>query len=106
MSNQFATAEEAKRCRIWTVYENDEIELNYSVVEFSKAVRHVNIFENDDRILASSDDHSIRVIDGKKVRCALIGHKDIVSCSDFIDMNTVVSSSWDQTLALYKIPTS
>jgi hypothetical protein len=103
VSNQFVTAEEAKRCRIWTLYENDEIELNFTVKEFSKGVRHVNVFENDDRILASSEDHSVRVIDGKAVKCALIGHKDIVSCSDFVDMNTVITSSWDQTLGLYKI---
>ncbi len=71
-------------------------------------VRYVCPSLDDSQICTCCFDNSLRVWDeaSGKTKCILKGHKDNVVFADFVDEQTVVSASWDQTLKVFRLPSS
>jgi WD40 repeat protein len=57
-------------------------------------------------LIASSKDHGTAIWDTNeesKINYTLVGHSDIITCSDFISPNVVATSSYDCSLKLWKL---
>jgi WD40 repeat protein len=73
---------------------------------FNYPVTSVNSSFDDQMLTASSKDHMTLVWNSSeenKVNYTLVGHSDIVTCSDFISNDVVGTSSYDSTFRLWKL---
>lgn len=69
----------------------------------SDAIRHIEHNKAGDLMLTSCADHSLRIWDLNTYRCMALfaGHHGLVSAGKFLNANTIVSASWDQSVCLY-----
>lgn len=72
----------------------------------SNSVRYIDFSPSEKRLVTACEDHSLRVWDTETVKgqYLLSGHHDFAVAADFIDENTLLSASWDQTVSLWKLP--
>lgn len=54
-------------------------------------------------MLTACADHSLRIWDLNTTRCMALfsGHTGLVSAGKFLNANTIVSCSWDQSICLW-----
>jgi len=71
----------------------------------SNSIRNIQVSKDCKKLLSCCEDHSLRVWDFQtcKPEIILTGHKDLVSGGAFINDNTIVSSSWDLRVMIWKI---
>jgi WD40 repeat protein len=82
-----------------------ELERVGSFVGHSNSVRNVQVSKNLQHVLSCCEDHSLRVWDYNtfQPKIILTGHRDNVSGGAFVNENTIVSSSWDLRVMIWKI---
>lgn len=72
----------------------------------SNTVRYVALNKEEDRIITCCEDQSLRVWDrfDKDATYLLAGHTDFAVCGGFLDDTTLVSTSWDLSVKIWKLP--
>lgn len=70
----------------------------------SNSIRHVAVSKDNRHLLSCCEDHSLRLWDYKGYQPLMIfsGHHDNVTGGSFLDDNTIVSSSWDLTIKIWR----
>ena len=71
----------------------------------SSGIRSIEYSRDGKYLLTGCEDHSLRVWDYAtgESKFLLSGHKDVVSGGSFLNQDTIVSSSWDMTVKIWKI---
>lgn len=71
----------------------------------SNSVRSMRTTPDANYMLSCCEDHSLRIWDFETHKCKalLSGHHDLVSGGVFLNKDTVVSSSWDCRVMIWKV---
>lgn len=71
----------------------------------SMGVRSIDFSRDHKNLITGCEDHSLRVWDyaSGEAKYLLSGHKDVVSGGSFLNNDTIVSSSWDMSVKIWKI---
>lgn len=71
----------------------------------SMSIRSIDFSRDNKYLITGCEDHSLRVWDYQtgKAQHLLSGHHDVVSGGAFLNQDTLVSSSWDMTVKIWKI---
>lgn len=102
----FLIGSENKRITMFDFDPRDhQIEKKGVFVGHSNSVRNVQVSKDCKKVLSCCEDHSLRIWDFNthQPEIILTGHRDNVSGGAFIDQNTIVSSSWDLKVMIWKI---
>lgn len=69
------------------------------------SIRYACVDLEDKQVCTCCADSSARIWDEATGvnKCMLAGHTGVVVFADFIDANTVVTASWDQSLKIFKL---
>ncbi|CAI2374585.1 unnamed protein product [Moneuplotes crassus] len=103
---QFMTTHQDCVARSWEFSPDDkEFKQLDTFIGHSDTVRYVDFSPSESRCVTACEDHSLRVWDmeSQKGEYLLAGHHDFASAADFVNDNILISSSWDQTLKIWKL---
>lgn len=89
------------KCRIGNFY-TEQIDLFSG---HSSGIRNIDYSPDHKHLITSCEDHSLRIWDYASgvSKYLLAGHRDVVSGGSFLNHDTIVSSSWDMTVKIWKI---
>ena len=68
-------------------------------------IRNIEVTKDGKKMVSSCMDHSIRIWDFEtcKAQNILAGHTDVVTGATFLNSNTLISSSWDMRIKVWKV---
>lgn len=71
----------------------------------SMGIRSIDFSRDQQYLITGCEDHSLRVWDYEtgQAKHLLSGHHDVVSGGCFLNDDTIISSSWDMTVKIWKI---
>ena len=91
--------------RVYDIQGND-LKLKDSFYYFTSSVTCAKLSKDDKRIVACGKDRTAQVwkIDThEEIDYTLSGHKNVISCTDFVNDNMVVTGSYDNTIRIWNL---
>lgn len=96
-------AQDQKVTKVFVDYDGFKIQDFFS--GHSSSIRSMNVSKDGSQLATGCEDHSLRIWDYKtcKAKSMLVGHNGVVTGGSFLNSNTLVSSSWDMKIMIWKV---
>ena len=104
---RFMTTHQDTVARLWEFDpEGAQMKELDTFIGHSNTLRYVDFSPSEQRCVTACEDHSLRIWDMETAKglYLLAGHHDFAVAADFLNENTLLSASWDQTINFWKIP--